>query len=41
LGDLEPPDERAELLLLVRVELGQFVLPGLQLLVVVREVSEK
>ncbi len=41
LGDLEPPDERAELLLLVGVELGQFVLPGLQLLVVVREVSEK
>jgi hypothetical protein len=40
LDDLEPPDERAELLLLVGVELGQFVLPGLQLLVVVREVSE-
>jgi len=41
LRDLEPSDERAELLLLVGVELGQLVLPGLQLLVVVREVSGK
>jgi hypothetical protein len=41
LSDLEPPDARTELLLLVGVELGQFVLPGLQLLVVVREVSGK
>ena len=38
---LETADEGPELLLLVGVQLGQLVLTGLQLLVIVREVSAK
>ncbi len=37
--DLEPPDERPELLLLVRRQLGQLALAGLQLCGVVHEIA--